>query len=70
MPDSGNTIGQLFLATLLSSAVVSSVIGIIFRSYVTRVEQRVRSQQTWKEISVAKLLGPVSMQLSEIRVFR
>jgi hypothetical protein len=63
MEQGGTTIGQLLLAAFLSSAVVSSVLGLIFHSYVTRIEQKIRSQRTWKERSVAELLGPVTMQL-------
>ena len=63
MEQGGTTIGQLLLAAFLSSAVVSSVLGLIFHSYVTRIEQKIRSQRTWKERSVGELLGPVTMQL-------
>jgi hypothetical protein len=54
---------QLVVAALISGAVASSIIGVIFRRYVTRVEQEVRSQRAWKERSLTELLGPVNMQL-------
>ncbi len=63
----GKAIGELVLAALLSGAVASSVMGVIFRRYLTAVEQEVRSQRSWKEEAVANLLGPVSMQLDRTR---
>lgn len=61
-------IGQLILAALLSGAVVSSVMGVIFHRYVTRVEQEIKSQRAWKEEAVSKLLGPVNMQLDRTKL--
>lgn len=57
------SLGQLVLTALISGAVASSIVGVIFRGYVTRVEEEVRSQRAWKERSVSELLGPVNMQL-------
>ena len=69
--DQSNSFSQLLLAALISGAVVSAVVGIIFTSYVTRVEQEVISQRSWKEASVSDLLGPVNMQLDRTdRAFR
>lgn len=56
-------ITQLLLAALISGTVVSAVMGIMFKSYLTKVEQEIKSRRTWKEESVAELLGPVNMQL-------
>lgn len=60
-------IGQLILAALLSGAVVSSVMGLIFHKYVTRAEQEIKSQRVWKEEAVSELLGPVNMQLDRTK---
>jgi len=54
--------GQLLAAALISGTVVSAVTGILFTGYVTRVTEEVRSQRTWKEQSVAELLGPMNIQ--------
>lgn len=56
-------IEQLILAALLSGAVISSVMGVIFHRYVTKVEQEIKSQRGWREKAVSELLGPVNMQL-------
>jgi hypothetical protein len=53
---------QLLLTALLSSAVVSAIIGVIFQGYRTRQETRVKSQYSWKEQSVTELLAPLNMQ--------
>jgi len=58
-----NSLGQLVLTALISGAVASSIVGIIFKGYVTRIEEQVRSQRAWKERSVSEFLGPVNMQL-------
>ncbi len=58
---------QLVLAALLSGAVASSIIGVTFHRYVTRIEQEIKSQRTWKEQSVSSLLGPVNMQLDRTK---
>ena len=59
--------GQLILAALLSGAVVSSVMGLLFHRYVTKVEEEIKSQRAWKEEAVAELLGPVQMQLDRTK---
>lgn len=53
---------HVILAALISGAVVSTVVGVIFTGYVTRVEEEIRSRRTWKEQSVAELLGPMNIQ--------
>lgn len=57
-----NILTQTLLAAFLSSAVVTTVIGLIFRGYVARLEMRVKSQYSWKEQSVTELLAPLNMQ--------
>jgi hypothetical protein len=57
-----NSFSQLLLTALLSSAVVSAIIGVIFQGYRTRMEARVKSQYSWKEQSVTELLAPLNMQ--------
>lgn len=57
-----NSFSQLLLTALLSSAVVSAVIGVMFQGYRTRTETRVKSQYSWKEQSVTDLLAPLNMQ--------
>lgn len=67
MSEQAKTLGQTILAALISGAVCSSVVGIIFAGYVARVEQEVKSQRTWKEESVAELLGPMNIQLDRTK---
>jgi len=59
--------GELLAAALISGAVVSAVAGILFTGYVTRVTEEVRSQRTWKERSVAELLGPMNIQFDRTK---
>lgn len=59
--------GELLLAALISSAVVSVAAGILFTRYVTAVEEEVKSQRAWKERSVTELLGPIAMQLDRTK---
>jgi hypothetical protein len=53
---------QLLLTALLSSAVISTVIGIALQGFKTRSEARAKSQYSWKEQSVTELLAPLNMQ--------
>ncbi len=62
-----STFGQLLAAALISGTVVSAVAGILFTGYVTRVTEEVRSQRTWKEQSVAELLGPMNIQFDRTK---
>ncbi|RMH30830.1 MAG: hypothetical protein D6690_18035 [Nitrospirae bacterium] len=62
-----NPIIQLILTALISGAMVSSVMGVIFHRYLTRVEQEIKSQRAWKEEAVSELLGPVNMQLDRTK---
>lgn len=57
-----NSFTQFLLTALLSSAVMSTIIGLLFRGYLTRVDTRVKSQYSWKEQSVTELLAPLNMQ--------
>ncbi|MBV5341433.1 MAG: hypothetical protein J0665_18075 [Deltaproteobacteria bacterium] len=60
-------IGQLVASALISAGVVSAVMGLIFKGYVTRIEAEVKSRRTWKEESVAELLGPLNMQFDRTK---
>ncbi len=50
------SIGQLITSAVISAGVVSAVIGVIFKGFITRVEAEVKSRRSWKEESVADLL--------------
>jgi len=70
MADSAS-IGQLVASAVISAGVVSAVIGLLFKGFVTRIEAEVKSRRTWKEESVAELLGPLNMQFDRTeRAFR
>ena len=66
MADSAS-LGQLVAPSLISAGVVSAVIGILFKGFATRIETEVKSRRTWKEESVAELLGPLNMQFDRTR---
>lgn len=57
-------LGQVVLAALISGTVASAVIGVLFKGYVTSIEEEVRSRRSWKEQSVAELLGPMNIQFN------
>ncbi len=57
-----DTFPQLLLTAILSSAVVSTVIGIVLHGFKTRAEARAKSRYAWKEQSVVELLAPLNMQ--------
>jgi hypothetical protein len=61
------SLGQLVAAALISGTVVSAIAGVLFTGYVTRVTEEVRSQRTWKERSVADLLGPMNIQFGRTK---
>lgn len=65
--DSGNTIFDLVATAVISAGVVSAVVGIVFKGFVTRIEAEVKSHRTWKEESVAELLGPLNMQFDRTK---
>ena len=58
---------QLLAAALISGAVASTVVGVIFTAHVTRIEEEIRSQRKWKEQSVAELLGPMQIQFDRTK---
>jgi hypothetical protein len=72
----------LALAAILSGSVAATVIGLLFQRRVTTIEEQIKngfarsstifaSHRSWKERSVAELLGPVYMQLERTeRAFR
>jgi hypothetical protein len=61
------TLVQLITAALISGVVVSTVLGILFKKYIIRVEEEVKSKREWKEESVAELLGPVNIQFDRTK---
>jgi hypothetical protein len=59
--------GELVAAALISGAFVSAVAGVLFTGYVTRTAEEIRSQRSWKEHSVAELLGPLNIQFDRTK---
>jgi hypothetical protein len=53
---------------LISSALASTVVGLVFTRYVTSVQEEVKSQRVWKEKSVAELRGPMNIQLNRTKL--
>lgn len=67
----GASFGQLIATAVISGGVVSAVIGLIFKGFVTKVEAEIKSRRTWKEESVAELMAPLYMQFDRTkRVFK
>jgi hypothetical protein len=74
----GSRLAELFLASVLSGAVISTVLGFVFHRKAESIKhefaQRMavfESKRTWQEQSVAELLGPMYMQLDRTkRAFR
>lgn len=73
-----NVFIQMVSAAILSGAVISAVLGIIFHGKAKRIETEIkkqfeesmelfRSKREWKEKSVSELLGPVYMQLDRTK---
>lgn len=58
----GASIAQLVSTAVISAGVVSAVVGLVFKGFVTRIEAEVKSKRTWKEESVSELLGLLNMQ--------
>jgi hypothetical protein len=58
----GVSIVQLVASAVISAGVVSTVVGLVFRGFATRIEAEVKSRRTWKEESVSDLLAPLNMQ--------
>ena len=58
---------QSVVVAVISSALVSTIAGVIFTRHVTAVAEEVRSQRTWKERSVAELLGPMNIQFDRTK---
>ncbi|MFC1523593.1 hypothetical protein ACFL6N_02255 [Thermodesulfobacteriota bacterium] len=58
---------ELIVTAILSAGVVSAFLGIMFKGFVTRIEAEVKSRRTWKEESVANLLGPLNMQFDRTK---
>ena len=55
-------VSQLIATAIISGGVVSAVIGIIFKGFITKIEADIKSKLTWKEESVSELLAPIYMQ--------
>ena len=66
------TLHQLIITSLLSGTVASAILGgmfsLMFTGQITKIEEEVRSQRSWKEQSVAELLGPVNIQLNRTKM--
>ncbi|MCD4744062.1 MAG: hypothetical protein K8R67_16495 [Desulfobacteraceae bacterium] len=63
----GVPIGQLIATAVISGGVISAVIGLLFKGFITKVETEVKSKRTWKEESVSKLLAPLNMQFDRTK---
>jgi hypothetical protein len=61
------SIWRLIVTAVISAGVVSAIIGIIFKGFVTRVEAEIKSKRTWKEEAVSELLGPLNMQFDRTK---
>lgn len=73
-----NEILKLLFASLLSSAVVASVVSLIFKRKSETITNEIRNQfemvlmsqktgHAWKEKAVSELFGPLSLQLTRTR---
>lgn len=67
MSEGRASLKQLVAAALISSALASTIVGVVFTRYVTAVSEEVRSQRAWKERSVAELLGPMNIQFDRTK---
>ena len=67
MSEGRASLKQLVAAALISSALASTIVGVVFTRYVTAVSEEVRSQRAWKERSVAELLGPMNIQFERTK---
>lgn len=65
--DENTTLVDILTTAVISAGVVSAVVGIIFKGFVTRIEAEVKSRRTWKEESVSELLGPLNMQFDRTK---
>ncbi len=65
--DNGNSFLELVFTAVISAGVVSTVVGILFKGFVTRIEAEIKSHRIWKEQSVAELLGPITMQFDRTK---
>lgn len=65
--DENTTLIDILTTAVISAGVVSAVVGIIFKGFVTRIEAEVKSRRTWKEESVSELLGPLNMQFDRTK---
>ncbi len=63
----GTSISELITTPLISATVISAVIGLVFKGFLTKIEAEVKSRRTWKEESVAELLAPINMQFDRTK---
>lgn len=78
----GQSIVSLVLSGLVSGGVIATVLGFLFVSRTTQIEEEIRnefetsrevfrSQRDWEEASISELLGPINIQLDRTeRAFR
>jgi hypothetical protein len=73
-----NDLLSVIITAVVSGSVISAILGIVFVRRTTRITQEISSEhertraifqstRTWKEQSVAELLGPVYMQLDRTK---
>ncbi len=56
------SISQLITTAVISGGVVSAMMAILFKGFMTKVETEIKSNRSWKEKSVSELLAPLNMQ--------
>jgi hypothetical protein len=72
------SIWQVMLTALISSSVVSAILGLIFHRRLKLVEARLneelqrnveifRTTRAWKEAAISQLLGPMVMQFDRVK---
>ena len=72
------SIWQVMLTALISSSVVSAILGLIFHRRLKLVEARLneelqrnveifRTTRAWKEAAISELLGPMVMQFDRVK---
>jgi hypothetical protein len=56
------------ISGLVSGAVISSFVTVLFTGYITATAEGVRSRLAWQERSVAELLGPMNIQFDRTKL--
>ena len=62
-----SSILNMILSAVISGGVASGLIALLFKGRVARIEAVVKSQRTWKEECVSRLLGPLYMQFDRTK---